>query len=909
VVGIDLSLSKINSFLKSLKIGKSGEVFIVEKSGLLVASSTNNKPYKLTKGKIERISIQDLDHKLIKSTLKIINNNTNNWAQISTIQEKVFLADNHTFVQLIPYEDNYGINWLIIIAIPKSDFTAEIEKNILYTILICFVILIIAIAISILTTKWITHPILRLCLTSKYIAEGHFNDYLSENTKILEINDLAKSFNKMTKQIQETFNQVETALKESKEKYQTLFEVLPLGICLTDREGKIIESNPACIKIFGVSFQNYINPLPWQVISPEGKIIPENECPRFIALRENRLIHDVIVGIVFSDKPTRWLSISAAPIPLDNYGVVVACIDITDNVELKNRLEKLAYHIPGMIYQYHLHHDGKSYFPYASKGIKNIYGVTPEEVKESADKVFDILHPDDQENILHTILESASNLTPWYCEYRVCHPDGRISWVLGNATPEKEIDGSVNWYGYITDITKIKQAETDLYQAKEAAEVAMKVKSQFLANMSHEIRTPMNGVIGMTQLLSLTTLNHQQEEFVNTIQDSANTLLTIINDILDFSKIESGMLQLEKHPFILIDLIKSVCNLFSKEAKDKGINLCYEISHNLPSTFLGDSNRLRQILLNLVGNALKFTDSGSVVIYVKEARYTLSFLNASETKADDDVFGLWIGVRDTGIGIDGNNIHKLFKAFSQGDASISRKYGGTGLGLAISKSLIELMGGTIWVESKGNIAGNRPPAPNSGGESINVPNFGDLGANDDNRPPASNSEGESINLPNVGDLEANSGTTFYFTLKLQSIKKNKIETKNLFIKEKTLQEREKSSLKILLAEDNKVNQKVALLTLQKLGYKADIANNGIEVLEMIEKQFYDIILMDMQMPQMDGITATKIIRESNKPQPYIIALTANVLKEDRLICLSSGMNDYLSKPISMAKLKELLDNY
>ncbi|NCQ41852.1 MAG: response regulator, partial [Cyanobacteria bacterium] len=285
------------------------------------------------------------------------------------------------------------------------------------------------------------------------------------------------------------------------------------------------------------------------------------------------------------------------------------------------------------------------------------------------------------------------------------------------------------------------------------------------------------------------------------------------------------------------------------------------------------------------------------------------FLNASETKADDDVFGLWIGVRDTGIGIDGNNIHKLFKAFSQGDASISRKYGGTGLGLAISKSLIELMGGTIWVESKGNIAGNRPPAPNSGGESINVPNFGDLGANDDNRPPASNSEGESINLPNVGDLEANSGTTFYFTLKLQSIKKNKIETKNLFIKEKTLQEREKSSLKILLAEDNKVNQKVALLTLQKLGYKADIANNGIEVLEMIEKQFYDIILMDMQMPQMDGITATKIIRESNKPQPYIIALTANVLKEDRLICLSSGMNDYLSKPISMAKLKELLDNY
>jgi signal transduction histidine kinase len=317
----------------------------------------------------------------------------------------------------------------------------------------------------------------------------------------------------------------------------------------------------------------------------------------------------------------------------------------------------------------------------------------------------------------------------------VCHPDGRINWVLGNATPEKEIDGSVNWYGYITDITKIKQTETDLFQAKEAAEVAMKVKSQFLANMSHEIRTPMNGVIGMTQLLSLTTLNHQQEEFVNTIQDSANTLLTIINDILDFSKIESGMLQLEKHPFILIDLIKSVCNLFSKEAKDKSINLSYEISHNLPSTFLGDSNRLRQILLNLVGNALKFTDSGSVVIYVKEAKYPLSFLNASEIKADDDIFELWIGVRDTGIGIDGDNIHKLFKVFSQGDASISRKYGGTGLGLAISKSLIELMGGTIWVESKGNIAGNyppnRPPAPNSGGESINVPNsYGD------NRPPA-----------------------------------------------------------------------------------------------------------------------------------------------------------------------------
>jgi signal transduction histidine kinase len=410
---------------------------------------------------------------------------------------------------------------------------------------------------------------------------------------------------------------------------------------------------------------------------------------------------------------------------------------------------------------------------------------------------------------------------------------------------------------------KLKETNEQLFISNIELASATKAKSEFLANMSHEIRTPMNGVIGLTQHLSMMNLSEEQRDLVHTIRDSGDTLLTIINDILDFSKIESGNLQLEEHPFVLTDIIKSVCNLLSTQATKKNINLEYAIADDIPAYLLGDSSRLRQILLNLVGNAIKFTEYGGVDLSVNS--------QIIGNNQGFPAYQIMMTIKDTGIGINKQNLQKLFQPFNQGDASISRKYGGTGLGLVISKSLVGLMGGKIWVESLGNVAGNPP-------------------------------ENWVFNPENT-QIQ---GSIFHFTFITKEVLASSLTAKYAHENDKKEGETNKIYLKILLAEDNKVNQKVALMTLKKLGYTADIANNGLEVLAMIENQLYDVILMDMQMPEMDGITATKMIREANISQPWIIALTANALIQDRQICSDAGMNDFLAKPLVITELTEAL---
>jgi signal transduction histidine kinase len=410
---------------------------------------------------------------------------------------------------------------------------------------------------------------------------------------------------------------------------------------------------------------------------------------------------------------------------------------------------------------------------------------------------------------------------------------------------------------------KLKETNEQLFISNIELASATKAKSEFLANMSHEIRTPMNGVIGLTQHLSMMNLSEEQRDLVHTIRDSGDTLLTIINDILDFSKIESGNLQLEEHPFILTDIIKSVCNLLSTQATKKNINLEYAIADDIPAYLLGDSSRLRQILLNLIGNAIKFTEYGGVDLSVNS--------QIIGNNQGFSAYQIMITIKDTGIGINKQNLQKLFQPFNQGDASISRKYGGTGLGLVISKSLVGLMGGKIWVESLGNVAGNPP-------------------------------ENWVFNPENT-QIQ---GSIFHFTFITKEVLASSLTAKYAYENEEKEGETNNIYLKILLAEDNKVNQKVALMTLKKLGYTADIANNGLEVLAMIENQLYDVILMDMQMPEMDGITATKMIREANISQPWIIALTANALIQDRQICSDAGMNDFLAKPLVITELTEAL---
>lgn len=615
---------------------------------------------------------------------------------------------------------------------------------------------------------------------------------------------------------------------------------------------------------------------------------------------------------------------------------------------------------------------------YLSPKLKQIIGYPDMGLKINWDFFKQIIHPEDASSVFDELESHFDSRKDFSVECRVKRRNEGFLWVglHGQATWDSE-GKPVRMAGSMIDISERKQMEEQMKLSADKAEAANTAKSLFLANMSHEIRTPMNAVMGMATLLADTELTDMQQEFVETIHTSSDALLVIINDILDFSKIEAGMLELEITPFDLFSCLEDSLDLFALKAAEKNLELLLDIDSKVPRFVKGDPTRLRQIVVNLVGNAIKFTQDGEIYLSVS-LKHELA--EGSEIQID---------VRDTGIGISEEVRNKLFKPFTQVDSTHTRKFGGTGLGLSISRKLCESMGGSIWansVEGEGSTfsftiqlpedssrtAEDRIPEVLKGRNVLLVDdNESSLGVLSKiltqwgMKVTAEKSPRKALKLCDENTYElilvdyhmpGLLGTTFASKIKeKESYKKTPVILMGTHLDREIRQKAEdlklhtllhkpikqsillnslrdlsgqRSSgsliskkkqslgsiknlpkgLRILLVEDNVVNQRVARLLLQRLGYRPDIAANGIEACDSVERKDYDLVFMDMQMPEMDGVSATEKIRKHlpKDRQPYIVAMTAAVTKEDREQCAKVGMQDFVGKPIRCEELENAI---
>ena len=484
-------------------------------------------------------------------------------------------------------------------------------------------------------------------------------------------------------------------------------------------------------------------------------------------------------------------------------------------------------------------------FIYINPAYEKIWGRTCQSLYDNPNSFIEFIHADDKERVKQAYIGDKRTTKGLFDEqFKIIRPDGGIRWVWDRTLPIYDENGKIfRVLGISDDITEIKEYEESLIQAKEEAKNANKAKSQFLANMSHEIRTPMNGILGMAQLLAMDLLD-EHKEMATMIKTSGDNLLTIINDILDFSKIEAGKVRLSHEDFDINILVNEVDNLIKPLIARKGLKYKSYIDEEINSQLIGDSGRLKQILINLLGNAIKFTERGSIELSIVKG------------KVFQDRVQLVFSIKDTGIGIAEDKIGQLFTFFTQGDDSVTKKYGGTGLGLAISKQLINMMDGEISVESE-------------------------------------------LGVGSVFSFNA----IFMKAEDAKELKKvNKEDTTTMA----------ETDCTALLVEDDYVSGLVMKKLCERKKFNLKIATSGNQAIDILKDQNFDIIFMDIQMPDISGYKTTEIIRDMEKElhrHTPIIATTAFALMGDREKCIDAGMDDYLGKPIDAEKFYAILEKH
>ena len=678
--------------------------------------------------------------------------------------------------------------------------------------------------------------------------------------------------------------QAEQELRVGLEKYKVLFESFPLGITMTDKSGNILEANIEAERLLGIPqaehTQRKYDSAEWQIVRPDGSLMPANEYASVQALRENRLIENVEMGIVKDKGNITWISVTAAPIPLEDYGVAITYGDITERKRAEEMIRKsegdlarIVETVPNGIMMV----DSSGKITFANHAAEIILGLEKGAIADRSyydpgwktTAVDGGVFPDEQLPFTRVM---RTNKAVQGIEHAIEHPDGTRVILSINAAPLHDVhDNLVGMVAALTDITertqfveelhalnidleqRVEIRTNELIQTNIELEHANRIKDEFLATMSHELRTPLNSILGLSELLleqRRGSLNDHQQKSLQIIEFSGQHLLELINDILDLSKIDAGKFDFYPQIIDVVTLCRSSLTFIKEQAMRKSITITYK-EDKIGSEIYADPRRLKQILVNLLINAVKFTpDHGQVTLQVQ---------------ADEEEDRIQFSVIDNGIGISSEDLERLFQPFMQIDSSLNRQFEGTGLGLALVQRLTDLHGGSVHVESEVGV-GSR--------FTINLPWRQDLVA-----------QQETIQLGGARAISEKTGES------------------------KPSPERMIDRGIVLLAEDNPANILTIGDYLESHGYQLVVAHDGLEAIEKAEENTPNIILMDIQMPAMNGLEAIRRLRaDSRFATTPIIALTALAMPGDRERCLEAGATEYMSKPVSLKGLVETINS-
>ncbi|MEG3837746.1 PAS domain S-box protein [Microcoleus sp. Z1_C3] len=722
ILGSDLALSKLNQFLESLKIGKSGQTFIVERSGQLVANSTLEPPFIVSNGVAKRIVATSSKNVLIRSTARYLTERFGDLHKIDRSRQLDFTIDGQRqFLQVTPLLDSRGLDWLIVVTVPEADFMERINANTRYTVVMCLGALVLATVIGALTSRWIVVPIRRLSKAAEGLSRGEW-DGMAVDSRLMasveredEVGVLARSFNMMAAQLEESFttledrvesaiadkNQLIISLKKSQQKLALHLHQTPLGAIEWNLNFEVAEWNLSAERIFGYNrleamgrhgvdlivpenAKEYVRQLSITLLTNQGGISSINENIR----KDGKIILCEWYNTTLVDADGSIIGVASLIQDVTEFHSAVGQLRASEE-----RFRQLAENIHEVFW---IREPNQKQLVYVSPACEKIWNLSCQSLQSEPEAFWDAIHREDLDRVKAAFAKQGRG--DYDEEYRVVRSDGSVCWVRDRAFPVRNETGEIyRIVGIAEDITQRKLAE-EFQKVAQTAQAANQAKSAFLANMSHELRTPLNAIIGYSDMLKEDAEDLGCEDFIpdlQKIQTAGKHLLSLISDILDISKIEAGRMELYLETFNPVNLIDEVVSTV-KPLVDKNSNKFeVDVADDLGMMY-ADITKTRQILLNLLSNAAKFTEHGTITLCIERVKHDSLTTQEIAEPSDSIIFR----VADTGIGIPPEQLQHLFQAFMQGDASTTRKYGGTGLGLTISRHFCVMMGGDMHVESE-----------------------------------------------------------------------------------------------------------------------------------------------------------------------------------------------------------------